>query len=266
MKTLGNSVRFSFVSLAIWLAMGFLNAVAQVEPPPDPNALSDVVGVVLQKSTNYTVAVGSITELDEINGTPLILPVPGVTINAFEPGSNTLLSDQWIVEPYQVYLVSDSNPGGLPPRAGAIIVPDEDFFPVSMRFTSDADVGGQLSDTLEIFINSVLFTNIVLFEGTTESAGFFIPGLQFDLYELGQISDYVDISPIHGQILSDLELGGGNPNGPPGFQRWDFEESATGPTTIDYDILVSSDVIPEPNAMLLVAIGSLSLLALRRRR
>ena len=268
MKTFTKSVRFSVVSLAIWIALGVLKAVAQVEPPPNPNDLSDVVGVVLQKSTNYTVAVGGITELDEFNGIPLDLFVSGTIIDALEPvGAAPGISDRWIINPYHIRLVSDTNPTGLPPRPGAFQVPDEDFFPISMRFTSDADLSGQaFSDSLDIFIAGVLFTNITLVEGQTEGAGFFIPDLHFDLYEFGDVSDYVDIDPINGQIISDLDPSIIDTNVPPGFSHFEFVEDANGESFIDYDVLVSSDVIPEPSSLMLVGMGLAGLVMVNRRR
>src|SRR3989442_12773453 len=123
MKSFTKSIRFSLVSVAIGLAMGCLNALAQFEPPPGPNDLSDAAGVFLQKSTNFTVAIGGITESDEAAGIPLDLSVPGTVINAFQPGGPTAtISDQWQIQPYRIHLLSDlpGQTGGLAPRTGAI--------------------------------------------------------------------------------------------------------------------------------------------------
>jgi hypothetical protein len=288
MKSFTKSIRFAIVSLAIGLVMGFLNAAAQ-EPPPDLSALSDVVGVVLQKSTNNIVAIGSLTEDMETTGTPLDLFVPGVVINSHEPGpNNPIISDQWTIQPYRIHMLSDfpGSPGLLPrtaangfanpaiPIFGAELFGSAGFLPVSMRFTSDADFGTQTeSDTLDITIAgaAALSQHFSLFEfgGGLEATNFFIQPLQFDMYEDGLVSDYVDIDYIFGQVLSDAETGGNiQTNIPPGFQGWDFVESATGPSFIDYDIVVHSDEVPEPSPFALVALafGGAALGYFHRRR
>ena len=277
MKSFTKSIRFSIVSLSIWLSLAVLNAVAQ-EPPQNPDDISDAVGVFLQKSTAYTVAYGSITEYDEFIGLPLDVFVPGTMIRLLEPGFTDphlpgAISDVWTIQPYRIHLISDS-PGtiGHPPRPNAIGVPDETFIPISMRFTSDADFAGQAySDSLDIFINGALFKSIPLFEtpGQAERAPFYIPDQHFDLYEGDQtayVSDYVDIDPIYGEIISDYELTGLGADVPPGFKVFDFQELESAAVYVDYDVVAFSDPVPEPSALALLTLGGLALVSLQRCR
>jgi len=195
----------------------------------------------------------AIPEISPEPGGPIL--IPSRVIDFLEPTgvSQSVISDRLIIGPpgqgYEVSVRSDDDPGGLPPRAGAVLIPAsalEHFQPFRIEAISDGDPSpsGVDSDTLTITVGYYgPGTGLVIKgsipeppEGTTEPPlTLTIPPTIFDIEEptatggsTGIISDYFDIpqaivvtfissddpfvyEPIepNGFIMEDVVNGGG---------------------------------------------------------
>jgi hypothetical protein len=258
--------------------------------------ISDILGESL---TDLNPAPGAVLPtpapilIPEIPGetTDKVYPFPGHEIDFREQAtSNFQFSDRLSVSPYQVRVVSDDNPNGLPPRteADVIRIPAsalESFSPYVITAKSDGEhpLGAVLeSDHLTILAGAygpgsgkTLFDDFVqepLPEGVTEPIlTFTTPALRFDVIEppgevagaQGIISDYVDVSPITVRFIStdDPALIANLP----AAEGVVIENIETG-GGVRVALNFTSDAVPEPSTMVLYVVGAIYLVCVRRPR
>jgi PEP-CTERM motif len=224
----------------------------------------------------------------------LTFTLPGRVIDFREVGAtgNGFISDRLIISPYQVFVQSDDNPGGLPRRTDAVLIPREaleSFLPLSIVARSDGEhqnTVDQESDTLTITLGSYgPGTGKVDFFGTlvdppvpeppdvTEpDLTHVIHPIRFDIEEPleetggqpGIISDYVDImSEIQVKFISSDEPGRYDTGMPvDGFVMENIETGGG----VSYGLVYRSDAVPEPSTMVLGALGFAALLGIALRR
>ncbi len=232
----------------------------------------------------------TIPETSPEPGGPIL--IPSRVIDFLEPTgvSQSAISDRLIIGPvgqqYELSVRSDDDPGGLPPRAGATIIPAsalEHFQPFRIEAVSDGDPSSNgVSDTLTITVGYYgPGTGMVIKgtipeptpEGPTEPPlTLTIPPTLFDVEELTMtagpaliVSDYVDIpQPIVVTFLSSDDPTAYEPLPPHGFIMEDIIHGGGVVYALDF----RSDVeVPEPasTALLGVAIFAISLFGHRRR-
>ncbi len=283
-----------FALLSLLVALAFVARVASAQAGAESDSLSesavDLSGAIV----------------------PLVPPIPPLVIaegnepvEAFYPvlprsidfrellsPTQSIISDRLsILNTYELRVVSDPNPGGLPPRTEADVIripatARERFQPIRIVAKSDGNVAGtnQESDSLTITLGyygpgtgKVVYSASILEplpEGVTEPVlEFAIPPTRFDVVEPpletggidGIISDYVDIlTPIQVRFISSDEQGI-YANLPPAH-GFIFENIETGGGVV-YALDFRSDVeIPEPASFILLSMGLLSLGLIGRRR
>lgn len=275
-----------FVVLVLLAALALVPRVASAQAGGISDFLSETI-TDLGTGGPVPIVVGPppvFVTIPEGTAEPVVfVPMPPRQIDFIEgPGpTQGHLSDRLNISQYEVRIQSDSDPGGLAPRSGSIVIPAsalESFQPIRIVASSDGDVTNTTqSDTLTITLGyygpgtgTIVFSGVIpepLPEGSPEPVlTVAIPPTFFDIVEPGStqsiISDYVDIlntiavrfessddlltSPLtNGFITENFETGGG----------------------VRYSLDFVSDVdVPEPASCIVLTMGLLSLGLIGRRR
>jgi hypothetical protein len=278
------------------LIAGWGVVVCALAGPPAPSVAqtqnSDTLSLTILDHTGRVVAPGALVSLPEGMETPTTVTFGGMGgLNVmFTEFPNRTISDYFHLDPYSMIFTSDPNPGSLPRRDGAILIPREameTFRPVSVSARSDGNIGGVPSDVVTVTLGAwgafpgggspgIAFTFSVPDIG--EGPDFFtfsVPPMFFDIeeppIETGDpanihISDYLDIvTNISGYLLSS--------DNPADYQDQHMypptpffvDEKATNDQELFCGVTFSSDVIPTPTAGSMVVVVA-GLLTARRRR
>jgi hypothetical protein len=271
----------ALIGLAGFLVPALLPARAHAQANTNSDVVSEVVldragntvPIVNPPPLNFTIPEGT-------GEAQVIVPVPPRNLDFLE-GPGSLPSDRLHIDPYEINVVSDPE-APLTRRPNAILIPasaGEVFLPLSILADSDGDPSGQDSDSIKIFHgfysgapNPVpVFSQTVIDVTGTEAPEvipFTLPAVSFDVEEppietggqTGLISDYVDLPSITGFFLSSdnpADYGTILANG-------SIIEDPVNGNGISYAVGFTSDVVPEPAAILLLSSVGMGLV-LRRR-
>ena len=253
----------------LWLSAA--SATAQVNPPPFSDNLKVLVNGL--PMVDFT-----ISEADE--GIPFVYTVPRTIIELTEPGTagQIQISDRLVIESYVIQFQSDppgvvGGPGRPIPGVQQVA---EYFSPIALRFGSDVENpngGGTRSDFVDVLVAGTIVAHFDLIENPlipelpiTFAGGPYL----FDMMEnAAQLSDILDIQ----QFLFSFESDSTEQGLPfidilPSDVFFSFPEAGPNGTNVvfGYDVVASSDIVPEPSTLVLVVFGLIGLAARACRR